>query len=156
MFSLFIKPHTFSLFIKYSLDPFNAACIGLGVRPFTEACLNPEENWLSLSQQTFIASGSSDRGGLHGIWLAGSCRGLGTTHSCLQWSCHIWRILFPTDVALTILHSLFREAWQEEVWYRCPRRAEHCTVPYPLHRNWLWVSVLIGIYSEKKMPLQAL
>lgn len=26
-------------------------------------------------------------------------------HSCLQWSCHIWQILFPTDVALNNLSS---------------------------------------------------
>lgn len=35
-------------------------------------------------------------------------------------------------------------------------RAEPSTVPYPLHSNWLWVSVLIAIYSKKKMSLQAL
>lgn len=35
-------------------------------------------------------------------------------------------------------------------------RVEHATVPYPLHSNWLWVSVLIAIYSKKKMPLQTL
>lgn len=31
-----------------------------------------------------------------------------------------------------------------------PYRVEHATVPYPLHSNWLWVSVLIAIYSKRR------
>lgn len=41
---------------------------------------------------------------------------------------------------LTIFPAPLPDPWQE-VWYRFPHRAEYCTVPYPLHRHWLWVSV---------------
>ena len=88
------------------------------------------------------------------FWLAWSRMGLihtitDTVSSCVQWLCHVQKILFLTNICyfslfqslLSFSHNDLSEPCGVEYNINVPFRAEHSTVSYFLHTNRLWVYV---------------